>query len=221
MDPGTDDLVSLFAKQLVSETSLPLAFVRETLKNLTNQLIDGYYLHPVRPDLTLRGYHFNYGPSWAGKTTAFDLVMGWIKKEFANRDIWMRSLLAYKSEPFFIRMLSKEVPLDAKGKPTYKPGNPLQFLHVKEGNRIAADNQNKYFKSVFALLTDLYDQTDAETGSFSNDAWIAADVKVSCIINITPEDYWALFGGKGAVGGGGLPRWTIAAPGKQENKRIG
>jgi hypothetical protein len=218
-DPGTDDLVSLFAFQLASGTSLPLAYIRETLKNLTNQLIDGYLIHPVYPTLSLRGFHFNYGASWVGKTSAFDLVLGWMKADFEKRGIWMRDLLSYGSRQFFVRMLSREVPLDKDGKPKWKEGNPLQFLHVKEGNRIAADVADKHFKGIFSILVDLYDQGEASTGSFSNDEWRARDVKVGSIINITPTDFRTTFQGKGSVGSGGLPRWTIAAPPKVENKK--
>jgi hypothetical protein len=219
-DPGTADLVSLFAIQLTSGTSLPLAFIRETLKNMTNQLIDGYYLHSVRPHLSLRGFHFNYASSWVGKTTAFDMVLEWMKNEFEKRGIWIRDLLSYGSRQFFVRMLSREVPLDKDGKSKWDPGNPLQLLHVKEGNRIAAEGtENKYFKSIFSVLTDLYDQTEASTGSFTNKAWVAKDVRVSSIINITPSDFRTTFEGKGSIGGGGLGRWTIAAPAKIENKK--
>jgi putative DNA primase/helicase len=218
-DPGKADLVSLFAYQLASGTSLPLAFVRETLKNLTNQLIDGFYLHPVYPHLSLRGFHFNYGPSWIGKTTAFDLVMGWMKKDFEERNIWMRDLLSHGSRQYFIRMHTKEVPLGKDGKPKWQAGNPHQFHHVKEGNRIASDGMDKYFKSIFSLVTDLYDQTEASTGSFSNDDWVAKDVRISSIICITPTDFRLTFQGKGSIGSGGLGRWTIVAPPKVENKK--
>jgi hypothetical protein len=218
-DPGLDDLVSLFAAELVSGTSLPLSFARETLKNMTNQLLDGYFMHPNDPTLSLRGFHFNYGPSWIGKTKTFDWVLEWMRAEFERRGIWMRDLMSYGSRQYFVRMLSQEVPLDKEGKPKWKVGNPLQFLHAKEGNRIATESAEKNFKGIFSLLTDLYDQTSASTGSFSNDEWIAKDVRVSAIINITPLDFLTAFSGKGAIGSGSLPRWTISAPAKIENKK--
>jgi hypothetical protein len=211
-DPGRDDLVSLFAAQLVEGTTMPLAYARETLKNLTNQLIDGYYLHPAWPTLSLRGFHINYGESTTGKTTVLDWILGWMGTDLERRGIWARDLLKYGSRQYFVRWLSREVPTGKDGKPKWEKGNPRQFLYVKEGNRLAAEAMDKHFKSIFALLTDLYDQTDASTGSFSNDEWVARDVKVGAIINITPTDYRATFEGKGTIGAGSLPRWTTVAP---------
>ena len=215
-EPAGTDLVSLFSHELCTGTTLPYGFIRESLKNMTNMLIDRYYIHPQYPTLSLRGFHFNIGPGFCGKTVSFDKVVGWMKPSFDKRHIAIRDLIGYGSQQYFIKSLSWHPP-EMEGsseKPKKKDfqGNPNQFLHVKEGQKLASNTTNEWFRGVFANLTDLYDQTHLETGSMGRGQYEADNVHVSCVVCITPSDFKSAFSGKGTIGGGALQRWTIVCP---------
>lgn len=204
-DMGVDDAVSLFAKELADGTSMPIGYLREPLKNMTNMLLAGYFVHPAHPSLCLRGNAISVGEPESTKTTALQkYVERWMRPLFEARGIWIRDLFKYKSEPVFIKNLSRTE--DRKG----RQGNPHQWLHITEGYKVVTANE--YFKAVFALLTDLYDQEIAETESFRNGDWSASDVQLSTYICFTPKNFYSATSGNGAVGSGGLARWCLVYP---------
>jgi len=205
-DPGDDDYVSLFAKALVSGTNVSVAYVREPLKYLVNHVLDGHFFHPAYLNLSLRGNHFSIGESETAKTYGFDLAKKWMEPQFKERGFLIRKLLSYKSEALLVKSLSTQS--DKKG----HTGNPNQFLYLTEGAELAAKKNNDCFQEVFAKLMDLYDQTEADTGSFTNGQWHAEGVKVSTFMCFTPNCFRDTFGAKGSVGSGGLGRYTSSAP---------
>ena len=212
-DPGENDLISVLAKKLVEGTPIPLAYVREPLKAAVLHAIDGKVVHPAHRKLTMRGNYFSLGESEGGKTTGLEYAINACNVIFSTNLIHEESLFRYKSEQTFIRSFTPEgtIKRDAQGNiKSGHAGHPSQFLYVKEGNLVA--NSSDYFAAVFAMLTNLYDQTEAATESMTNGTFDAATIRTSTVMCFTPTDYAATFGGKGNIGGGGLNRWGIVNP---------
>jgi hypothetical protein len=211
-EPG-DDLISQLAKKLVTGTPIPLAYVREPLKAIVLHAIDGKVIHPAHRGLTMRGNYFSLGESEGGKTTGLEYAVRAAGLIFSTCQIHPESLFRYKSEQTFIRSFTPEgtIKRDAQGNiKSGRAGHPSQFLHIKEGNLVA--NSSDYFAAVFSMLTNLYDQTEAATESMTNGAFDAGTIRTSTVMCFTPSDYAATFGGKGAIGGGGLNRWGLVNP---------
>jgi hypothetical protein len=211
-EPG-DDLISQLAKKLVTGTPIPLAYVREPLKAIVLHAIDGKVIHPAHRGLTMRGNYFSLGESEGGKTTGLEYALRAAGLIFSTCQIHPESLFRYKSEQTFIRSFTPEgtIKRDAQGNiKSGRAGHPSQFLHIKEGNLVA--NSSDYFAAVFSMLTNLYDQTEAATESMTNGAFDAGTIRTSTVMCFTPSDYAATFGGKGAIGGGGLNRWGLVNP---------
>jgi hypothetical protein len=206
-DPGQDDLVSLYSYAQVEGTPAPLGFVREPMKHLTNYLLDGRFLHPAHPGLTLRGFGLSIGESTWCKTTGFMWAMNNLKDVFLAREVWLKSLLSYKSEPYFVANLCH-----ISNQKTGARGNPHQFLYITEGREIVAKKRNDYFDAVMAKLTDLYDQNTATTGSQTGGTFDAEDVKVGLYMCFTGGDFRTLWQGKGGTSGGDLGRYTLIRP---------
>lgn len=68
---------------------------------------------------------------------------------------------------------------------------------------------NENFPGVFSKITDAYDEKVLTTGSFKNKEFEAKDVELAGVICQTRDDFNRTFGGRSAIGGGGLARWTI------------
>ena len=212
-DPGENDLVSRLAKKLVTGTPIPLAYVREPLKAAVLHAIDGKVIHPAHRTLTMRGNYFSVGESESGKTTGLEYALNAGNLVLTTSLIHPQDLFRYKSEQTFIRSFTPEGTVKRNKDGTVKsgrPGNPSQFLYIKEGNLVA--NCSDYFGAVFSRLTDLYDQTQAATESMTNGDFEAGTVKASTVMCFTPTDYAATFSGKGSIGGGGLNRWGLVNP---------
>lgn len=217
-DPGVDDLVSLVSHKLIEGTSISLAYVREPLKQMVGQAISGWVIHPAYPQLSLRGYHANLGPSFIGKTTGLEWAIkaGTHILELANTTI--KNLFRYKSEQVLVRSLSSEgtQKRDKNGKVTSgHPGNPRQFLVLTEGNLVASSSD--VFAPIFSRLIDLYDQTAADTESVTNADFAAAGIEISCSMCFTLADFWKTFGSRGNIGSGGLGRITLVNPPKNHD----
>jgi hypothetical protein len=211
-DPGEGDLVSQLAHRIVHGTNISLAHCREPLKAIVLHALDGHVLHPVYPELALRGDYFELGESDSGKTKGLEFALKSGKPILDMAGIYANSLFVYKSEGAFIRGFSPQGTLKTTkdGKTTGHPGHASQFLYVTEGNQIATCGD--YFRAVFSLLMDLYDQTETGTSSLTNGDYKAENVKVSCVICFTPEDHDRTFAGKGSIGGGGHNRWAMVNP---------
>ena len=228
-DPGDGDWISVLARKIVHGTPIPLAFVREPLKAIVLHALDRKLIHPANRNMFLRGNYFNYAESENFKTKglehAMDAVAGTtlldpstknplvVGKPNPGAEIHFSNLFKYKSEQTFIRSFTPEgtIKRDNDGKIiTGEPGHPSQFMYIKEGNQLR--NASIYFAAVFSLLTNLYDQTEAETQSFTTGDFNARLVKTSAVLCFTAGDFAYTFGGKGNIGGGGLNRWAIANP---------
>ena len=133
--------------------------------------------------------------------------MDHLKEMFLAREVWMKSLLSYKSEPFFVANLCH-----ISNPKTGERGNPHQFLYITEGREIVAMKRNDFFDAVLAKLTDLYDQTQASTGSRTGGTFDADDVKIALYMCFTGKDFKTLWEGKGGAAGGDLGRYTLIRP---------
>jgi bifunctional DNA primase/polymerase-like protein/primase-like protein len=212
-DPGNGDWISQLSKKLVTGTPIPLAYVREPLKAIVLHAIDGKVIHHANTRMTMRGNYFSLGESESGKTTGLEYALRAAELIFSSSLIHPESLFRYKSEQTFIRSFTPEgtIKRDTQGNiKSGHAGHPSQFLYIKEGNLVA--NSSDYFAAVFAMLTNLYDQTEAGTESMTNGDFTASVARASTVMCFTPTDYKATFGGKGNIGGGGLNRWGITNP---------
>ena len=163
-NPGERDLISIVAKKRVAGTSIPLAYVREPIKAIVLHALDGKLIHPAHRKLSLRGNYFNLGETEAGKTKGLDWALETAAVLLKNSDIHADSLFRYKSEQVFLRSFTPEgtTRKNGKGEITGHHGHSSQFLHSKEGNLIARCSD--YFATVFAQLTNLYNQTERRHG---------------------------------------------------------
>jgi len=212
-NPGDGDWISLTANKLVHGTSIPLGFVREPLKAIALHALDGKLVHPAHPKLSMRGNYFSLAESEGGKTTGLEFAIESAEVIGKAAAIHFENLFRYKSETTFIRSFTQEgtIKRDSDGKiKSGEPGHPSQFLYIKEGNLVA--NASDYFAAVVAMLTNLYDQTEAGTESMTNGNFTARSVRVSTVMCFTPSDFKATFGGKGTIGGGVLNRWAMVNP---------
>lgn len=228
-DPGEGDWISVLAKKIVHGTPMPLAFVREPLKAIVLHALDGKLIHPANRNLMLRGNYFSISESENFKTKGLEEMMRFVMNstlldpgaknrlvigpKHPESEVHFANLFKYKSEQVFIRSFTPEgnIKRDEQGKiKSGEAGHPNQFLYIKEGNQVA--NSSIYFAAVFSLLTNLYDQSEAETQSFTTGDFNAKLVKTSAVMCFTLPDFGNTFGGKGNIGGGGLNRWAIANP---------
>jgi len=212
-EPGDGDLLSQVAKAYVHGTNIPVAYVREPLKQIVLHALDGMLFHPAYPKLSLRGYHVSLGESDGGKTFGLEFALEAGRPILTSNRIHPESLLRYKSEQTFIRSFTPEGTIKRGAKEEIKsgsPGHPSQFLHIKEGNKVPSSSE--YMRGVFSLLTDLYDQTETGTESMTNGVFAVGGIKVSAAMCFTPSDHKSTFGGKGNIGGGGLTRLSMVNP---------
>lgn len=187
------DLLSECSRAMASGTTMSLGHIRECLKVIAGSMIgDGNIVYPVYQDIRVLGYHFNLGDPQSTKSASFNLVRKQFEPFAENLNLQFKKLSGYGSKEFLVKGLSEQ---------------PHQLVFVTEGNELVTANEN--FPGVFSKITDAYDERVLTTGSFKNKDFEAKDVELASVICQTRDDFTRTFGGRSAIGGGGLARWTI------------
>lgn len=188
-----DDLISQYARLLTEGTGVPFGHVRECLKNFLAFCLSDDTRYPNHESLYLRGWHFNLGEPESGKTTALTFVMDRWSHVLTDLGIRIDKLSSYGSLQYLTKGFED---------------HPRMLLHVTEGNTLATANE--HVAAIFGGLADLYDQPMISAGSYRNKSARCVNAKGSCIICFTPDDFLKGLQGKGVIGGGVLPRWTMS-----------
>jgi hypothetical protein len=193
-----NDLISRWARLATDGTGIPFGHVRENLKVLLAFCLSDTVRYPNHESLYPRGWHFNIGDAESGKTTALIFVLDRWRSVLTDLGIRIDKLSSYGSLQFLTKGFED---------------NPRMFLYVTEGNTLA--NANEHIAAIFSGLSDLYDQSVISAGSYKNKPASCVTAQGSSIICFTPDDYLKALEGKGVIGGGVLPRWTMS-----ESKKI-
>lgn len=193
-----NDLISQWARLATDGTGIPFGHVRENLKVVLAFCLSDAIRYPGHESLYPRGWHFNIGDAESGKTTALLFVLDRWRSVMMDLAIRIDKLSSYGSLQFLTKGFED---------------HPRMFLYVTEGNTLA--NANEHIAAIFGGLSDLYDQSIISAGSFKNKSASCVTAQGSSIICFTPEDYLKALEGKGVIGGGVLPRWTLS-----ESKKI-
>jgi hypothetical protein len=189
-----NDLISQLARVIISGTPLNYGHTREAIKVCIGALLpDTCGRFPTHENLFLRGWHFAISESEGFKTESFVRAIGGFSDALNDAGIRSSKLDGVGSTQFLAKMF-----VDC----------PKRLLYTTEGHKLATANEN--FPGVFAAMTDLYDQKVIETNSFKNKCYRCNQAEAQSIICITPLDFDRTFSGKGAIGGGGLGRWTMS-----------
>jgi hypothetical protein len=154
--------------------------------------------YPGHETLYPRGWHFNIGDAESGKTTALVFVLDRWRGVMHDLGIRLDKLSSYGSLQFLTKGFED---------------HPRMFLYVTEGNTLA--NANEHIAAIFGGLSDLYDQSIISAGSYKNKSAVCTTAQGSSVLCFTPDDYLKALEGKGVIGGGVLPRWTMS-----ESKKI-
>ncbi len=188
-----NDLLSQYSRLLTQGTGIPFGHVRECLKNFLAFCLSDATHYPNHEKLYLRGWHFNLGESESGKTTALTAVMDRWSQALTDLGIWIDKLSSFGSLQYLTKGFED---------------HERMLLYVTEGNTLA--NANEHVGAIFGGLSDLYDQPIISAGSYRNKTARCVKAKGSCIVCFTPDDFIKAMQGKGVIGGGVLPRWTMS-----------
>jgi hypothetical protein len=193
-----NDLISQWSRLATDGTGIPFGHVRENLKVLLAFCLSDAIRYPNHESLYPRGWHFNIGDAESGKTTALLFVLDRWRPVLIDLAIHIAKLSSYGSLQFLTKGFED---------------HPRMLLYVTEGNTLA--NANEHIAAIFGGLSDLYDQSVISAGSYKNKTASCVTAQGSSIICFTPDDYLKALEGKGVIGGGVLPRWTMS-----ESKKI-
>lgn len=195
LDAVEGDYVGDLATALTTETFIPPAFARGSLKVIVGTLIDGLIGFPGEPTLHTR--HWNTLVSSrpeAGKSVIWERIMTatLLKQYMIKQSVVFPSAGFFSSGEHAIRVLSEN-----DGKKHLAYFDEMKELFDKGGNTGS---------TLFSKIMSLYEQKQAAVGSVGSGKAECNDMSLSMTGGFTREGFDRSVAGKGAGGNGFLSR---------------